>query len=610
MYVPFNTSRPFFPPSYTPPLYTPIMTQTNFGPPLIRRIIIPTQINFANPQFAPIPPIPRTPLIKISPPRYKPVMTEPSDNFRRPLNNDDFPGFNKKIKFNKISCPKRVKNTTNSLNYPFIVDYSKKIGEGVFSFAYSGTFIPGNIDVAIKIQKNNQFYNYVSNEIKIYNKLNGLNGIPKIYWSGKYNNDDTIVYQKLGKSLQKDFYEKNKKYDLGKVKKIGREILDILESIHEKNIVHGDIKPGCFHFENNYNDKLYILDFGFSSEFCNSFTGKHIPFRQNISSLSDKKFCSRNICKSYQKSRRDDIESLGYILVYLLNGSLPWESNFFININQKKLTISLDELCYGLPSIIKQFIQYSWNLSFEEKPDYSYLRSLLVDFPIIKRVPSNKSISSGGFIPCIVDESDESFKQINDTEFKTHSYYTHSDIPKPDLDIIERLYIKNQYSREFNRKLRMFGPMGLNEEDIKLYDALMGVINSHKTSENFLVHRFVKNDYLECVFNFKPSNIFFNLMMIRQHIGTRKVEKGFMSCYMTETHIVEGNIQLEIKIPKGTRAYITRNIIESEIILPCNTEYEITEASIKNNIIQINAIIINYDENNTDLKSSLLRIFT
>ena len=294
MYVPFNTSRPFFPPSYTPPLYTPIMTQPNFGPPLIRRIIIPTQINFDNPQFAPIPPIPRTPLIKISPPRYKPVMTEPSDNFRRPLNN----------------------------------------------------------------------------------------------------------------------------------------------------------------------------------------------------------------------------------------------------------------------------------------------------------------------------ESDESFKQINDTEFKTHSNHTHSDIPKPDLDIIERLYIKNQYSREFNRKLRMFGPMGLNEEDIKLYDALMGVINSHKTSENFLVHRFVKNDYLECVFNFKPSNIFFNLMMIRQHIGTRKVEKGFMSCYMTETHIVEGNIQLEIKIPKGTRAYITRNTIESEIILPCNTEYEITEASIKNNIIQINAIIINYDENNTDLKSSLLRIFT
>ena len=138
----------------------------------------------------------------------------------------------------------------------------------------------------------------------------------------------------------------------------------------------------------------------------------------------------------------------------------------------------------------------------------------------------------------------------------------------------------------------------------------MGVINSHKTPENFLVHRFVKNDYLESVFNFKPSNnIYLDYMMVRQQIGTRKVEKGFMSCYMTETHIVQGNIQLEIKIPKGTRAYITRNTDESEIILPCNTEYEITEANIKNNIIQINAVIINYDENNTDLFSSLIRPF-
>ena len=118
----------------------------------------------------------------------------------------------------------------------------------------------------------------------------------------------------------------------------------------------------------------------------------------------------------------------------------------------------------------------------------------------------------------------------------------------------------------------------------------------------------MRNDYLENVFNFKPSfDIYYNLMMIKSQIGSRKIEKGFMSCYMTENHFIVRNILLEIKIPKGTRAYITRNKEESEIILPCNTEYEVTGAEVINNIIKIYITIINYDENNSDLFSNLSR---
>ena len=94
-------------------------------------------------------------------------------------------------------------------------------------------------------------------------------------------------------------------------------------------------------------------------------------------------------------------------------------------------------------------------------------------------------------------------------------------------------------------------------------------------------------------------------MMIKKQIGSRKIEKGLMSCYMTENHLIVRNIQLEIKIPKGTRAYITRNTEESEIILPCNTEYEVTGVEAINNIIKIYITIINYDENNSDLFSNL-----
>ena len=201
---------------------------------------------------------------------------------------------------------------------------------------------------------------------------------------------------------------------------------------------------------------------------------------------------------------------------------------------------------------------------------------------------------------------EESFKQMTGEEVGGESRNTNSFIENEDLKIIERYYTKNKNSQVFNNKLRMFGPMALSEEDIKLYNALMRAINSNRTKENYIVQRFVRNDYLENTFNFKPSfDIYYNLMVIKSQIGSRKIEKGFMSCYMTENHFIVRNILLEIKIPKGTRAYITRNKEESEIILPCNTEYEVTGAEVINNIIKIYITIINYDENNSDLFSNL-----
>ena len=613
--------NPFYNPVFTEmPSYNPNMTQNQFmnyrypqNPPAFtpRVLIIPNQF------------IPQTPRPNLIPPSYNPINTEP--NFANPLPNNFIQRSPRKRpnNLNFLDTPtfsQRSKQANNSIYKPFTINFSMILGEGFYSTVYLGTYIPNNIEVSVKIQKNSSFP-YVFNEIQIYNRINGLNGIPKIYWTGKYNNKDTIVFQKLGKSLQKDFYDNNKQYDIWKIKQIGIEALNIIESIHGKNIVHGDIKPSCFYYGNNNSNNLYLANFGFAFEFCNGFTGNHIPFKVNVRSFEDMKFCSKNHCRTYQKSRRDDIESLGYVLVYFINGSLPWESfNNTLDISKSKLSTSLDDLCYGLPSNISEFIKYSWNLKFQEKPDYNYLRKLINNYP--KLIPPILPINllNVSFTKKSLNDSDKSsnsilvvendnFNQIDNKEFDRISHKTNSFVVKEDLNIIERLYVKNKNSQIFNNKLRMFGPMALDEEEIKLYNALMEAINSNRTEQNYLVHRFVKNDYLESVFNFKPTfNIYYNLMMIQQQIGSRKIEKGFMSCYMTDKHIIERNIKLEIKIPKGTRAYITRNKDESEIILPCNTEYEITGANIINiSIIQIYVNIINYDENNTDLFSNLLR---
>ena len=106
---------------------------------------------------------------------------------------------------------------------PFTVDYSRKLGTGIFSNIYAGTLYSTKEAVAVKIQQKNK-YNYVSNEIMIYKKLNGLEGIPKIYWSGNYHGNDTIVMQVLGKSVQKHFYNRNKKLALWEIKDIGIQV--------------------------------------------------------------------------------------------------------------------------------------------------------------------------------------------------------------------------------------------------------------------------------------------------------------------------------------------------------------------------------------------------
>ena len=255
--------------------------------------------------------------------------------------------------------------------------------------------------------------------------------------------------QILGQSLQKYFATHNKKLSLSEIKDIGIQALNILESVHNSGIVHGDIKPSSFYLGINETSKIYLTDFGLAFEFNNNFEG-----RKGVYSFEDLKFCSKNCCQNYQKSRRDDIESLGYILVYLLKGFLPWEySNNDINIKQKKLSTSLNDLCSGLYFNIKKFIRYSWNLKFDEKPNYNYLRDLLRNLDRI--YPIKKAFSK------------EFFKQISPKEFNLELYKSNRFISYKELKMIEMNYIQNKNSKVFNNKLRMFGKFSLNKEETK-----------------------------------------------------------------------------------------------------------------------------------------------
>ena len=108
--------------------------------------------------------------------------------------------------------------------------------------------------------------------------------------------------------------------------------------------------------------------------------GEHIPYKSIKTHIKgNTHFISININEKIEASRRDDIESLGYNLIYFMKGELPWSKERKIfDILQMKMNTSLDILCEGLPDEFKEFIDYGRRLRFEERPDYSYLKKLLI----------------------------------------------------------------------------------------------------------------------------------------------------------------------------------------------------------------------------------------
>lgn len=238
------------------------------------------------------------------------------------------------------------------------------IGSGCFGSIYKGQNIRTKEFVAIKIEPIKDNLKLLKNESKIYQYLNGYEGIPSVKWFGKDNENYYMVINLLGNSLQ-DFI-KNKYFSLALTLKIGIKVLTILKTIHDKGLVHRDIKPDNFLFGLNNVNNIYLIDFGF----CKSYTenGKHNKIKKTNRMIGSNNYASISSHKCYELSRRDDLESLSYMLIYLNFGFLPWnnESNEEIIINLKNDIIKDNRY----PLVLLELLKYSRTMEYEEKPNY------------------------------------------------------------------------------------------------------------------------------------------------------------------------------------------------------------------------------------------------
>ena len=274
------------------------------------------------------------------------------------------------------------------LNKPIFGKFKiiKEEGKGSNSIIFSAQNIINKELVALKIQEKTQNIIDLEKEAYYLFKLKGI-GMPKILsygYSGKYK---ILVEELLGKSLKELFKEnenKSKRIRLKDMLLAGLQIIDRIEFIHSKNILHLDIKPNHFLVGNPNNSLIYLIDFCLAKKYRSSRTGKHVKFSKNGYFSGNLKFSSINTMKGIIPSRRDDLESIGYLLIYLYKQKLPWDkmiSKNKIEFTQKifeiKKLIPLKMLCDDLPKEMIEFMKYVRSLKFEEEPKYEYLIKIL-----------------------------------------------------------------------------------------------------------------------------------------------------------------------------------------------------------------------------------------
>ena len=262
----------------------------------------------------------------------------------------------------------------------------KLIGKGSFGSVYSVTNKKTGEELAMKEEPiSEDTLPHLKYEYKIYKLLQGGKAIPKVYDYYEENKNYVLIMEMLGPSIEKLFNLRNKNFNLITVLMLTEQILYSIEFIHSKNLIHRDIKPDNFLIGKGKKKQIiYAIDFGLSKKYKDSKSGLHIPYRDKKPMVGTTRFASINTHLGIEQSRRDDIESIGYMMVYLLKGKLPWQGlnctdskKLFEMVKKIKKETSLDTLCIGLPNEIITFIQYARNINFEDKPNYSYLRALL-----------------------------------------------------------------------------------------------------------------------------------------------------------------------------------------------------------------------------------------
>uniref|UniRef100_A0A8C8E2S0 non-specific serine/threonine protein kinase n=1 Tax=Oryzias sinensis TaxID=183150 RepID=A0A8C8E2S0_9TELE len=297
----------------------------------------------------------------------------------------------------------------------------RKIGSGSFGDIYLAINITNGEEVAVKLESQKARHPQLLYESKLYKILQGGVGIPHIRWYGQEKDYNVLVMDLLGPSLEDLFNFCSRRFTMKTVLMLADQMISRIEYVHTKNFIHRDIKPDNFLMGigrhcNKCSDsavgkrkrgvavsssqdppfsglnQLFLIDFGLAKKYRDNRTRQHIPYREDKNLTGTARYASINAHLGIEQSRRDDMESLGYVLMYFNRTSLPWQG------------------LKGFPAEFAMYLNYCRGLRFEEAPDYMYLRQLFrilfrtlnhqydytFDWTMLKQKAAQQGASSGG----------------------------------------------------------------------------------------------------------------------------------------------------------------------------------------------------------------------
>ena len=253
----------------------------------------------------------------------------------------------------------------------------KKIGTGAFGEIFEGTDIFDSSSVAIKLEHNSVKYPQLLFEAKLLKSIPGT-GIPVMHWFGIAGEYNAMVMDLLGQNLEDLYNYCAKNFSLKTILMITIQMIERLKHVHDNHYIHRDIKPENFLIGKDTTAKtIYLLDFGLAKRYRDEYTHIHIPLKEIRNLTGTARYASCNAHNGLEQSRRDDMESIAYVILYFFRKKLPWQGLKCKDKNEKhakikeiKMSMTPEKLFEGLPKEFADYLNMVKKLGFEDEPTY------------------------------------------------------------------------------------------------------------------------------------------------------------------------------------------------------------------------------------------------